>query len=113
MTGVRRLLRFALCMAAMLSCAAPGAAASILAGQVEDASGHPLAGADVLIQSESTGARWRVRTDDDGRYQIAGLSPGRYKVTARQPGFRTVSRVDAGLENGETTRMDFAMELLG
>jgi hypothetical protein len=100
-------------MVAVLPYRLPAAEATVLSGQVEDASGHALGNADVLVQSQSTGARWRVPTDDNGRYQLAGLPPGRYKVTVRLPGFRTVSRVGAALENGETTRIDFAMELLG
>ncbi|MBV9745489.1 MAG: TonB-dependent receptor, partial [Acidobacteriia bacterium] len=87
--------------------------AAVLSGLVEDTSGHPLANANVLVQSESTGARWRIQTDDSGRYQITGISPGRYKITTRLAGFRTVSRVGAAVEDGETARIDFSMELLG
>ena len=113
MTGAMRLLPFAIGIVAVLPYRLPAGEATALSGQVEDASGHPLGSADVLVQSESTGARWRIRTDDNGRYQVAGLAPGRYKVTVRQPGFRTVSRVGAVLESGETARIDFVMELLG
>jgi Carboxypeptidase regulatory-like domain len=113
MTGARRLLPFAIGIIAVLPYRLPAAATGGLSGQVEDASGHPLANAEVRVQSESTGARWRIPTDDNGRYQVAGLAPGRYKVTARLPGFRTVSRVGAALESGETARIDFVMELLG
>jgi hypothetical protein len=108
-----RFLPLAICMIAVLPYRVTAAGATVLSGEVDDASGHPLADADVLVQSGSTGARWRIRTDDDGRYQLSGLAPGRYKVTVRLPGFRTVSRVGAALESGETVRVDFAMELLG
>ena len=113
MTGAGRLVPFALGIVAVLPYRLPAGEATALSGQVQDVSGHSLAGADVLVQSQSSGARWRIRTDDNGRYQVAGLAPGRYKVTVRLPGFRTVSRVGAALESGETARVDFVMELLG
>ena len=113
MRGTRRLLPFAIAIVAMLPNRLPAGEATALWGQVEDASGHPLGNADVLVQSESTGARWRIRTDDNGSYQVAGLAPGRYKVSVRLPGFRTVSRVGAALEPDATARLDFTMELLG
>src|ERR1022692_2219368 len=85
---------------------------SIIYGTVQDPSGQVLAGADVQIQSESTGARWRLTSDDTGRYSVAALPPGEYKVTVRLPGFRTVSKLGAVLEPEQELRLDFAMELL-
>ena len=82
-------------------------------GKVQDSSGHALADAMVLVQSESTGARWKLRVDDNGGYSVAGLAPGRYKVTVRITGFRTVSRVGAVVDSGGGLQIDFAMELLG
>jgi hypothetical protein len=109
---MRFLLR-TLCLIAPLAQSAPAAVASALSGQVADSGGHPLAGANIIVQSEATGARWKILTDESGRYQIAGLAPGRYKVTVRLPGFRTVSRVGETLEFGQAARVDFVMELLG
>ncbi|HXJ38282.1 MAG TPA: TonB-dependent receptor [Bryobacteraceae bacterium] len=80
-------------------------------GQVEDSSGHSLRDAEVVVQSAATGVRWRVRSGDDGSYEVAGLAAGRYKIMVRMPGFRTVSRVRAVLGSAGL-RVDFAMELL-
>ena len=113
MRRVARLQLFSIGIAVVTAYRAPAAEAGGITGAVEDASGHALVNADVLVQSESTGARWRIRTDDNGRYEVGGMPPGRYKVTVRLPGFRTVSRVGAALEPGEAVRVDFAMELLG
>lgn len=82
-------------------------------GVVRDVTGHVLPDIDLQVQSESTGARWRVRSNDDGRYAVEGLPPGRYKVTVRMPGFRTVSRVGVVLDVRQGLPLDFAMELLG
>lgn len=82
-------------------------------GVVQDVSGHVLADADVRIQSEESGARWKARSDGDGRYTVAGLPAGTYKITARMPGFRTVSRTGIVLERTKGLAVDFAMEVVG
>jgi len=107
------LLLCALCFLSLLAQPASAAGGSGLSGRVADASGRPLADASIIVQSESTGARRKISTDENGRYQVADLAPGSYKVTARLPGFRTVSHVGATLEYGETPHIDFVMELLG
>lgn len=81
-------------------------------GVIRDRSGRVLPGAEVQVQSESTGARWRTQSDENGHYSVAGLSPGMYKLTVRLPGFRTVSRVGAVLDPKKGLSLDFAMELL-
>src|SRR5258708_6400336 len=81
-------------------------------GVIHDASGHLLSDAEVQIQSESSGVRWRIKSDDTGRYSMAGLPSGRYKLTVRLPGFRTVSRVGVAFERDQERRVDFALELL-
>ncbi len=82
-----------------------------VSGFVRDPGGHPLANAAVQIQSESSGARWKIATDGEGHYQATQLPAGRYKVTVRLPGFRTVSRTGA-LLTAQGVALDFTMELL-
>jgi hypothetical protein len=94
---------------ALLMCAAETGG---LSGSVSDSSGTVLSGAEVLVQSEATGARWKTVTDEQGRYLVPALAPGRYKATVRLAGFRTVSRVGAVLDSSEGLRIDFSMELL-
>lgn len=81
-------------------------------GVVRAASGHPLPGAEVQVQSESTGARWRTEADENGRYQVTPLPAGMYKVTVRMGGFRTASRVGVVVDAGQETPLDFALELV-
>jgi len=81
-------------------------------GAARDSSGNVVAGAEVQIQSESTGARWKQLTDNDGAYSVAELPPGRYKVTIRMPGFRTVSRVGVLLDSDSGLAIDFTMTWL-
>lgn len=93
---VRLALRATALAAAILAVAAAEPAG--VSGAVTDAGGRALAGVSVQAQSESTGARWRTATDDNGRYSIAPLAPGRYKITVRMEGFHTVSRLGAAVE---------------
>ena len=89
------------------------AAQSGVSGIVRDSRGQSLSDAEVQVQSESTGARWKTRTDDEGRYSAEGLPAGRYKVTCRAPGFRTAARSGISIEEGARQALDFSMELLG
>ena len=100
-------------IAIWLGSACPGAGPESLFGDVNDATGRALVGAEVQVQSDSTGARWKTQVDETGRYVVGPLAPGRYKVTVRLSGFRTVSRTGAELLPGQSLRVDFELELLG
>jgi hypothetical protein len=82
-------------------------------GVVQDPQGHPLPDAKVQVQSDATGARWTVKSDDRGLYSVSGLPTGEYKITVRSPGFRTVSRVGAVVSSSEGLHLDFEMEIIG
>jgi hypothetical protein len=105
--------RSALLACAWLLCAALWAGdGSAVEGLVRDVRGRLMAGAEVRVQSESTGARWKCSTDDEGHFAFSALPPGLYKVTVRSPGFRTVTRGDARLAAGSTLALEFTLELL-
>ena len=97
----------------LLAVPARAAGEASIAGVVRDSNGHALADVDVQVQSESTGARWKTRSDDDGRFAVAGIAAGRYKATVRMPGFRTIARVGVEVGADRDVALDFAMELLG
>lgn len=96
-----------------LLCALGLAAAPLIGifGVVRDRAGHILSGADIQAQSEATGARWKTRADENGRYSLNGLAPGLYKLTVRYPGFRTMSRLSAVVDP-QGLSVDFDMDLL-
>jgi hypothetical protein len=83
-----------------------------LSGQVRDRSGLPVPGAEVHIQSESTGARQQTTCDGQGRYVSSELAAGDYKVTVRSKSFRTASRTGIAVRSGQTQVADFVIELL-
>jgi hypothetical protein len=83
-----------------------------LEGAVRDRSGTAVEGAEVQIQSEMTGARQKVSSDEQGRYISAELTPGTYKLTVRAHGFRTVTESGLVVQAGQTRIADFVIEIL-
>lgn len=58
-----------------------------LSGVVNDGSGRPLAGAEVLVDAEpETGIPEIVRADAQGRWNAGAVALGRYRLQARAPG---------------------------
>ena len=66
---------------------------SSIAGNISDASGALIPGAQVTVTDEATGAVHQAQTNGAGFYSIPGLAPGRYTVTVVATGFsKLVSR---------------------
>ena len=57
-------------------------------GRVVDATGGTVAGAQVLLTSDSTGFKTSTRTDDRGWYLVSGLQPGDYRLEISHDRFR-------------------------
>jgi len=100
-------------IALLLASAGAASAQGVISGTVRDTCGDALPEAEVQVQSESTGARWKTQSDDRGCYAISGLSPDRYKITVRLPGFRTVARGGVALDSAADLPLDFTLDLLG
>jgi hypothetical protein len=62
--------------------------AGTVQGVVSDSSGGVVAGADVVITNEATGARLTTKTDDRGWFLVTSLAAGRYQLEATHDGFR-------------------------
>ncbi len=88
--------------------AQPGA----ISGTIHESAGRPLTQADLQLQNEATGARWKTSSEDSGRYSFPGLPPGPYKLTVRMPGFRTIVRSGIQVNAGQDVPADFQMEWL-
>ena len=81
-------------------------------GTVHDRSGERVAGAEVSIQNQETGARQKLYCDSGGSYSTSELTPGTYRLTVRSDGFRTSSQSDVIVIEGKTVRVDFIVDLL-
>jgi hypothetical protein len=65
-----------------------------LQGRVFDASGAVLPGALISLQDHATGFNASVRSDSNGRYNVAAIPAGEYAVTVEATGFRA-ERIEA------------------
>ncbi|HZT31335.1 MAG TPA: TonB-dependent receptor [Bryobacteraceae bacterium] len=85
-------------------------------GLVTDASGAPVAGAEVTLTRLDTGETRHASSNADGNYAFPLIEPGSYKVVVSVAGFKTTTisninvlyqqraRVDVTLEIGELTQ---------
>lgn len=90
--------------------AGPAAAATgDIVGNVEDAEGQPLEGADVTLINETDGSTEAVATTDvNGYYSFSGMSDGNYIVEVEKTGFSNASK-SISHNSSEETRADFSL----
>ncbi|MBV9267050.1 MAG: TonB-dependent receptor [Acidobacteriaceae bacterium] len=74
-----------------------------LTGVVTDPAGAAVAGADVRLESASTGAVRQTKTENNGTYRFDLVAPGKYTLTVSSPGFETKVFEGLTLEVGQTT----------
>ncbi len=84
-----------------------------IVGTVSDSSGAPLAGAQVRVLSEETGAPYSAKTNNSGEFAVPYLQLGRYTVTVTAAGFGEMQRTGIGVGTAETLRADFTMKVQG
>lgn len=62
-----------------------------LRGEVQDASGARVAGAQVVARSSGSSLESTVATDRNGEFRVEGLLPGAYRLTVSAKGFADAS----------------------
>lgn len=92
------------CLLVLMPAALVRAQTGTVAGEVREASGAPIPGANVVVEGTGRGAA----ADAEGRFTIAGLPPGRYSVTASAVGFVRAS-LQAEVGAGETAALRFVL----
>ncbi len=92
-------------LAAVVPAAALAQSRGGVEGRVVDATGRPLASAEVSV------VRLRSTTDADGAWRITHLEPGLYRIVVRRLGYRP-SQQDVQVEPGRTTQVTFTLELV-
>ncbi len=101
----RRTLAAAAAALVALAASTSGARAQVVVvGSVRTDSGRAVAGAEVAIPTLGLGAR----TDEAGRYRIAGVAPGDRLIEVRHIGYKPLSKVVA--VSGDSARVDFTLE---
>ena len=80
---------------ALLLAAAPAARAGSTSGgvrgEVMDAEGKPLVGAEVVLVDQAFGTKYSLKTDKKGAFVQMGMKAGNYLVTITAPGFAPAS----------------------
>lgn len=103
---------FALCLLALVAGVAVGQVTSgSLNGQVQDQEGGALPGVTIQAVNESTATSYTVVTGPDGRFTIVNARLGDYTVTASLEGFRTGETSGVTVRLGETTSLQFELQL--
>src|ERR1700687_4055746 len=106
--GIRVLGILCLVLAAAVPLTSQTTTGRIL-GTVSDQSGDAVAGAAVVVADIQRGTTRAVATDASGDYVVTELQPGIYKVRAEAKGFKTVERVNIGVEVAEDLRVDISL----
>jgi carboxypeptidase family protein len=103
----------ALCSVLLWSSSVLGQVASELRGQVRDASGASVAGAQLRLTEESTKATFATTTDAAGFFDFPELVPGRYDLESRAAGFRTETQRGIVISIGGTVNVPVALAVGG
>lgn len=85
--------------------------ASAVAGRVLGTNGQPVSAAVIEARNTETGLARRTRTDEIGRFYLAGLPVGTYTINASAQGFRPASRTGIRSSVAETLAVEFILEL--
>lgn len=78
-----------------------------IAGLIRDPSGLNVAGAEISVRNEQSGARRETKSNGSGFYSVASLNPGTYRLLIRCAGFETIVQEGVKLEVGDHARLDF------
>ena len=84
-----------------------------VAGNVTDETGAGLRGVSVHIEGPNMLTKeLNVYTNDRGVYRIPAVPPGKgYNLKAELAGFQTISKTDIWVRVGQTTKVDFQMNV--
>jgi Carboxypeptidase regulatory-like domain len=80
-----------------------------LFGTVTDTSGAVVPGAEVSVESVSTGLKRDGRTGKTGEYQLVGLPTGRYTLRVQKEGFQTEVREGIALSPGAAIGINLSL----
>ena len=104
---MKRLRNFTLSLVAVALAAAPvQAQTGTVTGTIQDASGQPLAGAQVSVEGTTIGGL----SSDAGRYLLNNVPVGDHDITAVLLGYTSMTQ-SVSVQAGETAVRDFVLQL--
>lgn len=77
-------------------------------GTITDSARVPIAGAEVIARSVTTGIQRSSSSNDRGFYSLGGLTPGNYELTVRHIGSAPATR-QVQAQVGQTLSLDFRL----
>lgn len=80
-------------------------------GTVTDTTGATVAGANVTLKNDGTGASAVTSTGDGGAYSFLNLNPGVYTLGVSQQGFESFKLSGVDVQIGGFTRVDVALQV--
>lgn len=95
-----------LIMGAALTPAQAGTTGKISGTVIEEATGEPMIGVNVLVEGTTYGAA----TDLEGYYHILNIPPGTYTVVARMIGYSEVKMQEVRVNVDLTTKINFTLK---
>jgi len=108
MIKIMRLLSFV----AVLSLGLPSFSqinAGRILGTVTDQTGAAVAGATIVISDVQRGQSRTLTSDAAGDYVAPNLDPSQYKIHVEAKGFKSVERLNVGVEVAQDVRIDVAL----
>ena len=81
-----------------------------ITGQVRDASGAGIPGAELIATHVSTGLQTKTQSTAAGDYNIP-IQPGRYRVTVTAAGFKRYLHDNVIVATSSTVRLDAVLEI--
>jgi hypothetical protein len=83
--------------------------ASALSGTILDPNGAVIARADITLTPPSGSKAITTRTNDEGKFLLAGLESGAYKLTVESPGFKKLELTEFKIGGNETVGVEAIM----
>ena len=83
--------------------------ASALTGTILDPNGAVIARADITLTPPSGSKAITTRTNDEGKFTLAGLESGTYKLTVESPGFKRIELTEFKIASNETVGFEAIM----
>src|SRR5213078_4700648 len=75
--------------------------AGMITGQVADASGAAVPGAELVLTDVQTGVRTTVTSEGNGNFVYPSVQPGKYTIAVQATGFKRLERKDLTLSSTE------------
>src|SRR5277367_4986074 len=92
---------------------AQGETTSAIVGQVSDASGATVPGANVTVTNKDTGLKRNARTDSEGRFNFPQLKPGIYSIKVELAGFEPEQNENVSAALGQKQAVEFILRIAG